>query len=269
MFYAHRITAILCFCLHISTTIHMCVNNKPENNFERIKTMNSFVSHDKFGTPVTLEWQQTTLFSLDFANAMKNVWPIAHLAYTPVEMQFLHAYPDVVKQDDHFKVFQPLFVNGPDAADWTLVEEKMREILKGHFVFDISSWPDSVIKKYANDILYYVSIKDSASQQIYGFITFLMRPDYPAGNIKVMSFAVDPAQQNRGLGKLLMSSIFKIYPEVKRIFLCTRVTNDHALRAYSNWGFTLDKNPILDHAFNLEHWTFMEYKKECCDILQK
>jgi GNAT superfamily N-acetyltransferase len=84
-----------------------------------------------------------------------------------------------------------------------------------------------------------------------------------------MSFAVDPEYQNRGLGKLLTSLIFKINTNIKRIFLCTRVTNNIALNAYKNWGFTLDSNPILDHTFNLEHWTFLEYKIDKTNILQK
>ena len=34
-------------------------------------------------------------------------------------------------------------------------------------------------------------------------------------------------------------------------------------------GFVVDQNPILDHAFNRQHWAFMEYKTDQSDILQK
>jgi hypothetical protein len=60
-----------------------------------------------------------------------------------------------------------------------------------------------------------------------------------------------------------MSSIFQIFPTMQRIFLCTRVTNEHALCVYKNWGFTLDPSPILDphHVFSSQHWTFLECRK--------
>jgi hypothetical protein len=96
----------------------------------------------------------------------------------------------------------------------------------------------------------------------------MIRANYAAGNVKVMIFAVDVAHQKRGLGKLLMSSIFKLIPDIKRIFLCTRVTNDTAFNAYRSWGFVKDENPVLDHEFNLDHWMFMEYKIEQSDALQ-
>lgn len=122
---------------------------------------------------------------------------------------------------------------------------------------------------YADDTCFFVSVKDQSTNTMIGFITFLMRANYQSGDIKVMSLAVENSHQKRGLGKLLMSSIFKIAPEVKRIFLCTRVTNETALKAYSAWGFAKDKKPVMDHPFNLEHWTFMEYKAEQIDVLQK
>ena len=84
-----------------------------------------------------------------------------------------------------------------------------------------------------------------------------------------MSFAVAKEHQKHGIGKLLMSSIFKIEPSIKRIFLCTRVTNKTAVKGYSSWGFVNDEKPVLDHAFNLDHWTFMEYKTEHMNILQQ
>lgn len=80
---------------------------------------------------------------------------------------------------------------------------------------------------------------------------------------------VKPSEQNRGLGKLLMSSIFKIAPDIRRIFLCTRPTNVNALKAYQAWGFVPDLQPIPEASLNMAHWEFMEYKAEQSDMLQK
>ncbi len=238
-----------------------------------LKSSGSFSAKDKFGTPVTLDWFKTTVISADFSTAMASTWSFARDAYTPVEMQFLKAFPEVVGKDTYFKPFEPLFEKGIERVDWKAAEETMESILKGHFVFDIAQLPlitkEHLIKMYSNDACFFVSVKDQATSTMLGFITFLMRGNYTAGDIKVMCFAVENSHQKRGLGKLLMSSIFKIIPDIKRIFLCTRVTNDTALKAYSAWGFTKDENPVMDHPFNLEHWPFMEYKTEQVDVLQK
>lgn len=273
-----QITYFACACM-LAYLNSACAYTKTIDthvtSYEGKETMNNqskkylFNTHDKYGTPVILEAFKTTMVASDFSDTMKHVWEIAKPAYTPVETEFLRAHPDVVGHDNYFKPFEPLFVNGLETVDWKLVEQKTEEILKSHFVFDTSTWPEDVIKKYAHDICFVITAKDDSTQKLLGVITFLVRPCYAPGDIKVMIFAIDPLYHNRGLGKILMSSIFRIVPEIKRIFLCTRVTNQNALRAYRNWGFIDDKNPVLDHAFNLNHWTFLEYKIEQANILQK
>ena len=69
-----------------------------------------------------------------------------------------------------------------------------------------------------------------------------------------------------------MSSALKIIPQVKRIFLCTLITNKNAQRAYLNWGFVEEMNPVVEehnYTFNLDHWIFFEYKTDKSDKLQK
>lgn len=234
---------------------------------ESIRTAGQFTVQDKAGAPIILEWQQTTLFAPEFAAVMKEIWPLARAAYTPVEMQFLHKFPQVVGSEPYFKAFEPLFKNGLKAVDWAKAEETMQTLLKSHFIFDASTWGPEVIAEYSKDVCYVVTARDQQTKALLGFITFMIRPSYAQGDIKVMSFAVDVHHQNRGLGKLLMSSILKIDTTIKRIFLCTRVTNDTALKAYRAWGFVADEHPILDHAFNLEHWTFLEYRLDKNDSL--
>jgi len=239
------------------------------NNQKETNQTGSFTTYDKQGKSIRLAWQKTTLFSPEFTIAMKAVWPIAREAYTPVEVQFLQAYPEVVGTEDYFKPFEPLFNDGLNAVNWSKVEEVMQTLLKSHFIFDTSTLGTDIIAQYAKDTCYIVTVKDQPTNTLLGFITFMMRANYAPGDIKVMSFAVDQSQQGRGLGKLLMNSILTIDTKINRIFLCTRVTNETALTAYRAWGFTTDEHPILDHAFNLNHWTFLEYKTEKSDGLQK
>jgi ribosomal protein S18 acetylase RimI-like enzyme len=278
MIYAHRITSILCLCTGM-LLLQACEKNQSELNTGSIKTMNNtkeskpnagrFTVQDKTGTPIILEWQKTTLVAPEFATAMKEAWPLAREAYTPVEMQFLHKFPQVVGSEPYFKAFEPLFKNGLKAVDWTKAEETMQTLLKSHFIFDASTWGPEVLAMYAKDVCYVVTARDQQTKTLLGFITFMIRPSYAHGDVKVMSFAVAVHHQNRGLGKLLMSSILKIDANLKRIFLCTRVTNDGALKAYRAWGFVADEHPILDHAFNLEHWIFFKYEFSKSNILLK
>lgn len=228
----------------------------------------AFLAYDKQNDPVVLEWQKTTLFAPEFAETMKAVWPLACKAYTPVEIDFLRAFPSVVGKESYFEVFEPLFKAGVKFVDWGKVEKVQQDLLKSHFIYDASTWTSDILAAFSKDVCYVVVVKDKKTKEILGFITFLKRVSYATGDIKVMSLAVDPKYQNRGLGKLLMGSIFKIDSTVNRIFLCTRVTNDKALKAYKSWGFIKDEHPILDHAFNLAHWNFLEYKKTNNGILQ-
>ncbi|MFC1842614.1 GNAT family N-acetyltransferase, partial [Candidatus Dependentiae bacterium] len=123
----------------------------------------------------------------------------------------------------------------------------------------------------AEDMYIFVKLRNKETKKLLGFTTFLIKPEYPQNSVKDMSIGVIPEAQGRGLGKLLISSIFKIIPTVKRIFLFTRVTNDNAIGAYKAWGFTKDLHPIQDpnFMFKKEHWESLEYKVENSDKLQK
>ncbi len=269
-------------CTHLYSQSHYMKKEKTMNNHKpsqgpstwlasipSLKNAGSFVGKDKQGNQVMLEWQKTTLVSPDFVTAYSATWEIAEHGYTPVEMQFLQAYPEVVGKEAYFKPFEPLFASGVAAVDWRQVEVAMRSVLKGHFVLDPSLYSDAILKAYAHDIIFVVTIKDQATNQQLGFITFMVRVGYAHGDIKVMSFAVSPAHQCRGLGKLLMGAIFNIVPQVKRIFLHTRVTNERALQAYRSWGFMDDQHPVIDHPLNMAHWSCLEYKADQSNVLQK
>lgn len=254
--------SIMCF-------ITICIESTQKMNNQNNEKSGFFLAHDKYNTPIIIEWHKTNIVSPDFAAYMKTTWDFARDAYISVEMDFLKSFPEVVGAESYFASFEPLFAQGIGHVDWDEAEKIMENILKGHFIFDPSQFPKHVVEMFSQDTVFFVSIKEEKTKTILGFITFLMRNNYTTGDIKVMSLAVDVKHQKRGLGKLLMSSIFRIIPDIKRIFLCTRVTNTIALNAYRAWGFVIDENPILDHAFTPQHWTFMEYKTEQCTTLQE
>jgi ribosomal protein S18 acetylase RimI-like enzyme len=236
-----------------------------------VKTAGKFLAKDKAGAPVVLEWIETDILSPDYAAGMKSIADIASQAFAAVELQFLREHPEAVQQDEYLKQYLPFFENGPEAVDWKLVEGKIQSNLKQMHELDFSSYGPDVLKPFINDVYFFVVIKDHATEAPLGYINFSIAPGYAQGDIKVTGIGIKPSEQNRGLGKLLMSSIFNIAPQIKRIFLCTRITNENAFRAYRSWGFVPDLNPIEEPNFKMirEHWNYMEYKIENSDVLQK
>jgi len=228
------------------------------------KKSGTFLAKDKFGTPVILEWERSTVKEPSHSKNMKEVCDVACKAYTEVEVRFLKEFPDVIKKEEYYAQFRPLFSKGIEYVDWKLIEKEMYKRIKQIHEMDYSNFS-------IDDIYFFIRVKDKETKELLGFTTFLIKPEFPQNTVKDISIGVTPEAQGRGLGKLLMSSIFKILPTVNRIFLFTRVTNDKAIGVYKAWGFTENLHPIQDpnFVFKKEHWVSLEYKIESADTLQK
>ena len=265
------------FCERIQTMNIHTESQNSESWVDHIREISAskksgqFLAADKTGSQVILEWHIFNLLSPECAQSMAGIWDIAAQAYVPVEMQFLRTHSEVVGTEPYFKPFEPLFIEGSESVDWKQAQEIMQSMLKNHFVYDLAQLPEAVKAKFAHDLCVFVTVTDVKAGQALGFMTFMISPNYAFGTVKVYTAGVMPKAHNRGLGKLLMSSIFRIIPAVTEIFLCTRVTNETALRAYRAWGFVHNNNSAADttHGFNLNHWTFMNYHASQVDGLQK
>ena len=68
-----------------------------------------------------------------------------------------------------------------------------------------------------------------------------------------------------------LRSIFKLTPQIKRIFLFVRPTNEIALGMYKDLEFVPDIDLLLDphHKVNINYLTPLEYTIELGHILQK
>ncbi len=275
MSYDKRMISLVCLCIGMATMSACATEKSIFFTDERKQTMNKeqmmgrFTATDKLGSPVIIEWQKTTLYAPEFAAVMKEVWPLARAAYVPMELQFLRKFPQVVGTEPYFKQFEPMFKNGLKSVDWAKVEEVQQELLKSHFIFDASTWGAEVKEQFGKDMIYLIVARDQKTNIVQGFAAFMVRPSYASGDIKLMYLPIDPASKRDELYKLLMSSIVKIVPDLKRISLHMRSTNESVLNVYRSWGFVADEHPIMDYPVNLEHWTFLEYKINQSDILQK
>jgi len=269
MFQTRYYAAILLCAVPFTLGSHTMTQNQWITTVLSSPQSGSFTATDNRGTPVIVEYLRTEMLSEEFTHAMQQAWEVAKPAYTTVEMQFLKQFPEVVGKEGYYKPFEALFAQGLAHVNWAQVETTMQEVLKRHFVFTPSQFTGDMAKTLSQDRYFFVSVKDAKSHELLGFTTFLIRPSYEPGNVKVTTLAVKPEAQHRGLGRLVTAAIFKALPAITRIFLTTRVTNEGALKAYRSWGFTPTTQSPQDHMFNPEHWTFMEYQVDKTNTLQQ
>ncbi len=230
-----------------------------------------FIAKDKFDKPVILEWKVTDIQSTDLATFKKSICDLACQSLAPIEVQFLQAHPHAVSEELFLKPCAPFFENGLESVDWELVKQKIESTMRQFYLTDLSSFGAAVIKPLLDDVYFLVTVKDESSEQLLGFTMLAITPALPFGHVKVINIALIPELKESGLDQLLMSSIFNIIPDVKRIFMFARPTNGSALETYRSWGFTQDPSPVQDpnHTVNLEHLTLLEYKAEQSNLLQK
>ncbi len=217
----------------------------------------TFSTKDKFGVPIVMEWERIDWQSPRLTEKIKSLSEILVQAYAQVEVEFAQKLPDAVPNDFMLKSLAPLFEQGIEKVDWKIVEEKIKATLQQFLT--TTDWAKS---SGANDVHLFIVVKDNQTGTPLGLIQFLITPEYTEGNVKAALYGVMPTSQQRGLEELLMSSIFKLIPEIKRIFLHTRITNEHALNGYRTWGFTQFPGPLAN-------WIDLEYLAERSDILQK
>ncbi|MBA3752109.1 hypothetical protein H0X06_04940 [Candidatus Dependentiae bacterium] len=250
------------------TSIHSRVESQQSGHYK---------SPDTANRPLILGWVITDILSSNLAVFKKNVSDIAAQTHAISEVQFLQTHPEAVSHDLFLKSCEPLFVHGVASVDWKEVEDRIQSTYKQFYVMDIAHFGHDIIKRIADDLYVIVTVKEAASasreepEKIVGFLMAAITPELAQGDIKLIKLALDPAHSDGEAGELLMSSLFKIIPEVKRIFTSIRPTDENALQTYFSWGFTYDYTPVQDpnHPINLEYWTVLEYKTNKSDRLQQ
>lgn len=109
------------------------------------------------------------------------------------------------------------------------------------------------------DVLYVATAK-GADYAVQGFVFFTIKPTYELGSMYLSHLMINPSHQGRGLGKFLMSSIFKVRTDIKRLFLEASKANDKAIAVYKTLGFVVS----AESDYGLE----FEYLPAQCDRLQ-
>lgn len=220
--------------------------------------MGQFNGKDGAGRPIIVEWECIDPCSPRLSEKIKLLSGLLVEAYTKVELQFAQQNPDAIKNEMFLKSLESLLENGIEKIDWELAENKIRDNLK-QFLTE-TDWT-----KFSNndDIHLFALIKERETHIPLGMIQFLINSEYDYGNVKVALYdGVMPSEKERNLNKLLMSSIFKLIPSTKRIFLHTRITNENAINDHIDWGFEKFPGPLAN-------WIDLEYKSEHSEVLQE
>lgn len=218
------------------------------------KKNDTFIATDLLNNPLIIEWQQMPGKTDELTQKILNLSDILAPSYAQTETEFARTKPEDVPNDFMLKSLAPLLTTN---VDWNLFEQKTKEHLNQFFKsMDWKTGSD------AQETHIFVTANDKQSNKTLGMIQFIISPSFAQGSVKAALFGVIPSEQNRGLEKLLMSSIFKLKPETKHIFLHTRTTNVKAIHAYKTWGFVGVEG-------KLPNWTDVEYLADQSSVLQK
>ena len=260
--YALSCITLLSFISCIGTQIHNNQTQKSTSAWitfieQTIPKTGTLSAHDDNGTPVTLEWTIYNPTSPQFTQAIKDVSHIFTQTYTRQEVEFARKRPEMVPTEPFLKGTAPLFEHGIDNVDWQAVEHHVKTALHQFFTTnDFAQWASP------HDLALFVIVKENINDAPLGAIQFSSTPDFANGTIRVGLTGILTDAQNRGLEKLLMSSIFKIVPGVTRLFLHNRPTNEKALSFYDEWGFKPFAGTNAD-------WPDFEYLATDFQVLQK
>jgi len=221
------------------------------------------------GKDVILEWKKSDIQSPDLAAFKRDICNLACETLTPIEIQFLKKYPHAVSQELFLKPCTSFFEHGIDAVDWEKVEEKIYSTIKQFYLMDLSNFDAAVLKPLADDVYFFITMKEKDSKELLGFCILSITPALTMGNIKLVNLILTNAAKEHS--SVLLGSIFSILPQVKRIFTFARPTNTDAIERYRSWGFRQDLDPIQDpnHKVNTEFLICLEYITEQSNVLQK
>lgn len=256
MEYAQRILCFVCLCI---TMLIQCNKEQVKINLERTKTMNNATiqAHDNNGKPVVIVWEKIITPSNRLNELVKEGSEVLVNTYGAMELEFARKHPETVADQMFLQPIAPLFKEGPDKVDWQQAQEQLFAHLHSFFTnTDFSQYTSS------GEIQWFFFAKNLETNEVLGVMQVISSPQLEVGSVKVAFYGVAPVAHGCGIEKLLMSAIFKVVPEVERIFLHTRITNQTLLSMLSDWGFTPFEGP-------LPYWADREYLSAKSGVLQK
>ena len=220
----------------------------------------AFAAKDAVRVPVLFEWILTDIQAPDCAAIKKQVADLGCQSVVPVELTFLKARPDAVLNDHFLKACAPFFLKGLAEVDWEGVKNKIDEVLRQIYTVDIAQFGPEIIKKIAQDLFLFITVKDVQTDDLLGFISCGITPASADGDVKIITCAVPKKHAHRELEKMLFGAVLKIIPDAQRLFIGTRPTNTQAIDLYQSLGFAQDQAFKQDpnHQIALKNFVILE-----------
>ncbi|MBI3900749.1 MAG: hypothetical protein HY324_01200 [Chlamydiia bacterium] len=215
-----------------------------------------------------LEWKKTDILSLDLASFKKFISDFAAEKVSESELTFLKANPEAAASELFLRSCKPMLESGIENANWSAIQETIKASIKQFYLADLSEFGPDMIKPLLKDVYFCASARRLDQPDLVGFLLFSITPALPFGDVKVINFFTQEESPN--VRNSLMSLVFSILPQTKRIFLFTRPTDAPALEMYAAMGFEKDENPFEDlgHKINRQYLTTLNYRIENSKILQ-
>lgn len=240
------------------------------NNAIKDGQTGEFFAKDRNGLNIVINWKKFNGVSEDLKQELMIIKDAYLQANVTVMIKFLKDYPKAVNTIDKLKPMEQVFAAGVENVDWEFLEPILTQAMGQDFVEGESS------RYTKDDILIFASIKEEKGNEIIGFVQFLVSERLGYSVIKVSKLMLCPAAQHRGVGKLLISSIFKIFSglnsglDIERLILRVFKSNEQAIAAYKSYGFKQYKpaKESKPEGFGVYEFNF-EYKTKECDLLQK
>jgi len=200
-----------------------------------------------------LKWQKLSALSEEFANMMSSLSCSGIESFRDVEIEFLSAFPQAIKEDNTLADLENLTGNKLNTA----INRKLYRIFH--------SRPEDLSEQariFLHDVYYYfVTILDETFNQVLGFVTFMGGGSFAAGEFKITSLAVDKRFRRLGLAGHLVGALKEFGIPHRKLLVTTRPSNKVAIHTYKNLGFLED--PDAENSappqFVRGHWIHLKH----------
>ena len=258
MFYTISSFLLIMFCMHPS---HGMQNNVTEST-QMTQKNQSYLAQNTQGNTIILKGEVIVGKTEILDKKIKSLSPLFIPSYLRQEIEFAQNCSKITTSEDlaneyFFKSLAPLFAQGKKNVDWKLFEQKTKEELETFFA--TLNWSQYSSEQ---DINVFITALDQKTGKELGVIQAITTPKFEQNHIRIGLFGVSSSINDLKIKQLLVSSIFKMFPNAQRLFLHTRSTDTATIELYQSWGFTEFKGTLL-------HWTDLEYVTNKSDTLQK
>ncbi|KKP29502.1 MAG: hypothetical protein UR12_C0007G0033 [candidate division TM6 bacterium GW2011_GWF2_30_66] len=212
-----------------------------------------FLAKDKQGNFVVLDWEMVNPKDKSYFEATKKVSDLYCLSRIDVQLDFWRKHPEKCPE-----LMKDFIKEDKNNINLDLVKEKACEL--GKLVFS----PDDFSDK--DEILFFVNSRDKKSDKLLGSVIFGIGGEYDYGDVFIRDIVSRPEDRDRGLGKLMASSILKIVPNLTQIKVYVLDTNKNGVIVYSSWDFYKQE---IDSKNIKEGFILMGYDIEKSKLLQK